>query len=115
MRSGDYMSLEDCKELMRKHCNFLVDSDIEWADFRFTNVSDVFGMISFIEESYILINENFGLKIRDIGSGDVSPKFEHPLHFVRFSKGRPVECIPINISAIDFLGDLVNYLKMSSI
>jgi hypothetical protein len=48
-------------------------------------------MVSFIDNSYILVDENLGLKIRDIGSGDVSPKFEHPFHLIRHSKGRIVE------------------------
>jgi hypothetical protein len=102
-RAGEYMGLDDCRMLLRKYCSFLVDSDVDYADFRFTNVSDVFGLVSFIDNSYILVDENLGLKIRDIGSGDVSPRFEHALHFVRHSKGRVVEYIPINVSISDFL------------
>jgi len=98
-----YMSLEDCKILLGKYCSFLTDSDIDCADFRFTDVSDVFGMVSFIGNSYILVDENFGLKIKDVGSGDVSPKFEHPLYFVKHRKGRAVEYMPVNASISDFL------------
>jgi hypothetical protein len=102
-RAGEYMGLDDCRMLLRKYCSFLVDSDVDCADFRFTEVSDVFGMVSFIDNSYILVDESYDLKIRHIGSGDVSPRFEHALHFVRHSKGRVVEYIPINISISDFL------------
>ena len=90
-RAGEYMGLDDCRALLKKCCSFLADSDVDCADFRFTEVSDVFGMVSFIDNSYILVDENLGLKIRDIGSGDVSPKFEHPFHLIRHSKGRIVE------------------------
>jgi len=100
---GDYMDLDDCKTLLRKYCGFLADSDVDYADFRFTNVPDVFGMVSFIDGSYILVNENLGLKIRDVGSGDGSPRFEHPFHLVRHFKGRIVEYMPINIPIYDFL------------
>ena len=100
---GEYMGLDDCRALLKKCCSFLADSDVDCADFRFTEVSDVFGMVSFIDNSYILVDENLGLKIRDIGSGDVSPKFEHPFHLIRHSKGRVVEYTPINISIPDFL------------
>jgi len=102
-RAGEYMGLDDCRALLKKCCSFLADSDVDCADFRFTEVSDVFGMVSFIDNSYILVDENLGLKIRDIGSGDVSPKFEHPFHLIRHSKGRVVEYTPINISIPDFL------------
>jgi hypothetical protein len=102
-REGNYMDLDDCKTLLRKYCGFLADSDVDYADFWFTNVPDVFGMVSFIDNLYILVDENLGLKIRDIGSGDVSPKFEHPFHLIRHSKGRIVEYTPINISIPDFL------------
>jgi hypothetical protein len=102
-RAGEYMGLDDCRVLLKKCCSFLVDSDVDCADFRFTNVSDVFGMVSFIDNSYILVDENLGLKIRGIGSRDIPPKFEHPFHLIMHSKGRAVEYAPINISIPDFL------------
>jgi len=100
------MSFDDCKALLKKYCNFLVDSYIECADFRFTDLSSVFGMLSFISNSYILIDDKFGLRINDIGSGDVSPKFEHILFLVRHSKdeyGRVLEYLPFNMSIDMFL------------
>lgn len=103
VRARDYMDLDDCRTLLMKYCGFLKDSDVDWADFRFSDISNVFGMVSFIDNSYILVNENFGIKIRDIGSGDGSPKFEHPFHIIRHSKGRVIEYMPINISISDFL------------
>lgn len=105
------MVLDDCITLLRKHCNFLEDSDTDSADFRFTDITNAFGLISFIDDAYVLVDENFGLKIRDIGSGDVSPKFEHPLYIVKHSKGRVTEYTPINIPISDFISRFSKLLE----
>lgn len=53
--TGEYMRLDDCSALLRKYCSFLEDSDVDCADFHFSDISNVSGMVSFIDNSYILV------------------------------------------------------------
>jgi len=110
-RTGERMNLENCKELMKKYCDFLVEPDIEHAHFKFADILEAYGMISFLEDSYILIDKDIGLKIKDIGSGDVSPKFEHPLHLIKVFDGELREFIPVNISYTRFFNMLSELLE----
>jgi len=41
-------------------------------------------MVSFIDPAFILLNERYGLKIQDVGAGDVSPKFENKFFIVKY-------------------------------
>jgi len=82
-KAGETLDPEDCIKLLEKHCKFLKPSDASYSDFVFTNVLDAIGMVSFIVPAFILLNERYGLKIQDVGAGDVSPKFENKLFIVK--------------------------------
>jgi len=78
------MHLDDGKVLMERYCPFLKNSDLDFADFKFRSFVDALALVSFMD-AFIPLTECVGLKVNDIGSGDVSPKFEHPLHLIYFS------------------------------
>ena len=96
-----YYGVGDVKEILRRYCVFLKESDITGADFRFTDPVEALCMLSFMDSSIMMLTEEIGLTIRDIGAGDVSPKFENPCQFVRIWRSRSIddssEILPVNL------------------
>lgn len=75
---SNYMTIEDAKQILQKNCRSLEKSDIDIADFKFKNAVDALVMISFTK-SYIPLERQLALKVKDIGSGDVSSRFEQQM------------------------------------
>jgi len=93
-----YYNVDDVREVLRKYCIFLKESDIPGADFRFTDPVEALCMLSFMDSSVMMLTKDIGLTIRDIGSGDVSPKFENPCQFVRIWWTRPIDDLHGNLA-----------------
>jgi hypothetical protein len=114
------MSLENGKALMKKYCPFLKDSDLDFADFKLTDFTGALTLASFMD-AFLPLTENLGLKINDVGRGDGSPKFEHPLHLVYFSP-RPTStayglvfetqaAAPINMSLFNLIKNCPDFTE----
>ena len=114
------MSLEDGRELMKKYCPFFEESDMDFADLKFKNFADALSLVSFMD-AFIPLAQDVGIKINDVGSGDGSPRFEHPLYLVYFSVKpertnygqvfQKPEAAPINMALCNFLRNYPDFTE----